>query len=314
MTFIKPAQINQVTPTQAQLHRVNFLKTEHLLIKLFILREDLFHPTISGNKWRKLKYNIIEAKKQGHHTLLTFGGAYSNHIHATAIAGEEFGFKTIGLIRGEEHLPLNPTLVKAIAQGMRLHYIPRGDYRKREEFALFEALKSRFGKFYLIPEGGTNSLAVKGCTEIVTEIKETFDYWCVSCGTGGTLAGIIKGLNGNSQVIGFSALKDGGFLNKSVDNLLAENGSQILQNWEINVDNHFGGYAKFTPELIDFINQFKAIIRIQLDPIYTGKMMFGVFQLATQGFFTPGTKILAIHTGGKQGIEGFNQRNGNIID
>ncbi|MGI9543489.1 MAG: 1-aminocyclopropane-1-carboxylate deaminase/D-cysteine desulfhydrase [Cyclobacteriaceae bacterium] len=296
------------------MHKVSLLKTDYSRIQLSLLREDLLHPTISGNKWRKLKYNLIQAKKQGHHTLLTFGGAYSNHIHATAAAGKEFEFKTIGLIRGEKHLPLNPTLQQAQSWGMQLHYVSRNDYKNKDQPQFIKALKSKFGQFYLLPEGGTNNLALEGCAEMVKVVETTFDYWCVPCGTGGTMAGIVKGLNGRSKVIGFSALKDGGSINRNVDNLLAGNGSETLVNWEINVDNHFGGYAKFTPELINFVNQFKAQHQIQLDPIYTGKMMLGIFKLATQGFFPVGTRILAVHTGGKQGIKGFNQRNGNIID
>jgi len=298
----------------APIHEVKGTQFEVSGISVYLLREDLLHPIISGNKWRKLKYNLIEAKKLGHQTLLTFGGAFSNHIHATAAAGNEFGFKTIGVIRGEEHLPLNPTLDQAKSWGMQLNYISRNEYRNKEQSEFIEALGSKYGEFYLIPEGGSNSLAVRGCTEIVTEVHQTFDFWCVPCGTGGTLAGIVNGLNGSSKVIGFSALKNGSFLNQNVDNFLIKNGYKLPKKWEINVDNHFGGYAKFTRELIDFINQFKAEHQIQLDPIYTGKMMLGILRLSTQGYFPSGSRILAVHTGGKQGIEGFNRRNGNIID
>jgi len=283
-------------------------------VKLFLLREDLHHSTISGNKWRKLKYNLIEAKKLSHHTLLTFGGAYSNHIHATAAAGKEFGFKTIGLIRGEKHERLNPTLRAAQDWGMRLQYVSRNEYKLRELPEFVEGLKSKFGKFYLLPEGGTNYLAVQGCAEMVLGVKENFDYWCVSCGTGGTLVGIIQGLQGQAKIIGFSALKNGGFLRGNVSTLLGEFGAENHHNWEINVDNHFGGYAKFTRGLIDFINQFKTRHQIPLDPIYTGKMMCGIFGLARQSYFPKNSRVLAIHTGGIQGITGFNQRNGNIIN
>lgn len=274
-------------------------------LQLFIKREDLLHPHISGNKWRKLKYNIIEAQKQRHDTLLTFGGAFSNHIYATAAAGREFGLHTIGIIRGEAHLPLNPTLQFATEQGMQLHYVSRADYRQKNHPEFIEQLHKKYGKFYLLPEGGTNVLAVKGCTEMVNNLPHS-DYICCSCGTGGTLAGILSGLQGKSQVIGFSALKEGDFLKTEVDQLTKAYDGRVHQNYQIISDLHFGGYAKATQALVDFINAFKREHHIQLDPVYTGKMLYGIFSLAKQGFFAKNSTILAIHTGGVQGITGFN--------
>lgn len=272
-------------------------------VELLIKREDLNHPIISGNKWRKLKYNLLEAKKQGYSKLLTFGGAFSNHIYATAGAGKEFGFETIGIIRGEEHLPLNPTLSFAIASGMHLEYMDRATYRSKSAPEVINLLKQQFGDFYLIPEGGTNSLAIQGCEEIIPEIEVDFDYLCCPVGTGGTMAGLISGLDGRSKVIGFSSLK-GDFLTAEVANLLKES-DMDYDNWSVNTAYHFGGYARTKPALLEFMNGFEKRHQIPLDPVYTAKMMFGIYDLAQSGFFPTGTRIIAVHTGGLQGKAGF---------
>ena len=268
-----------------------------------IKREDLNHSTISGNKWRKLKYNLKKAKKQGYTSLLTFGGAYSNHIYATAAAGKEFGFKTIGVIRGEEHLPLNPTLAFAQTQGMHLHYMDRTTYRDKSKPEIIDSLKATYGEFYLIPEGGTNALAIKGCSEIIDEIDEPFEYLCCPVGTGGTIAGLIAGLAGKSNIIGFSSLK-GDFLKQEVSDLLANNHT-LHDNWTIATDYHFGGYAKTKPQLLDFMHEFEQQHKVPLDPIYTGKMLYGIYDMIRSDRFIPGSRILVIHTGGLQGKAGF---------
>lgn len=283
-------------------------------VKLYIKREDLTDPIISGNKYRKLKYNLIYAKKHGFYTLLTFGGAYSNHIHAVAYAGYKFGFKTIGIIRGEEIKPLNPTLEDARSFGMELHYISRTAYRNKNERQFIESLKNKFGDFYLIPEGGSNSLAVRGCNEILLEDEKRFDHVCCACGTGGTLAGIITSLDGMKKVWGFPVLKQGEFLKKDISRLIYNYNKKSYTNWDLINDYHFGGYAKYTFDLISFINRFKKNQKIQLDPIYTGKLFFGIYDRIKRGFFTSGDNILAIHTGGLQGIRGFNNRFGNLIE
>ncbi len=292
---------------EAPVQPVNAPEINQAGLQLFVKREDLLHPHISGNKWRKLKYNLETAKSQRYHTLLTFGGAFSNHIHATAAAGKEFGLQTIGIIRGEETLPLNPTLQFATEQGMHLHYVGREDYRYKESAEFINHLHQQLGDFFLLPEGGTNALAVKGCTEIARGLPQ-YDYICCSCGTGGTLAGIVASLAGKSRVLGFPALKGGDFLKGEVDQLTLNYSGKKYQNFELITDFHFGGYAKATSELVDFINDFKQRFCIQLDPVYTGKMMYGIFALTKQGFFKTGSTILAIHTGGLQGIAGFNQR------
>jgi len=282
-------------------------------VRLFIMRDDLIHPLISGNKWRKLKYNLLAAREAGEATMLTFGGAYSNHIHAVAAAAKEYGYKSIGIIRGEEHLPLNPTLADAKAMGMAIHYIDRPTYRLKDTGEFLESLQQRFGKFYLIPEGGTNDLAIKGAAEIVAGIENEYDYFCLACGTGGTTTGIISGLNGKGEVLGFSVLK-GNFHQLEIQSWLNKINKEKLANWQVDTEYHFGGYAKHSSGLIDFINKFKIEYNIQLDPIYTGKMMFGVFDLIRLGKFRKDTSVLAIHTGGLQGIKGFNERFGELIE
>ena len=271
-------------------------------ITLYLKREDTIHPFVSGNKYRKLKYNLLEAKKQGKDTLLTFGGAFSNHIAATAYAGQEQGLKTIGVIRGEElenKWQNNPTLNMAHEYGMQFHFVSRSDYRLKNELSFLQDLAARFGDFYLLPEGGTNKLAVKGCTEILTQDDATFDYICSAVGTGGTVAGLINASRPHQTVLGFPALK-GNFLIEEI-RTFAQN-----QRWQLVTDYHFGGYAKVDQQLIDFINLFKNETGIPLDPIYTGKMLFGIFELVKRDVFSPGSQILAIHTGGLQGIQGMN--------
>ena len=283
-------------------------------VQLFIKREDLLHPHISGNKWRKLKYNLQAAREQGHEVLLTFGGAFSNHIAAVAAAGKEFSLRTIGIIRGEEHLPLNATLTFAKKQDMRLHYMDRSTYKEKEQPEVIQQLREQFGKFYLIPEGGSNALAVQGCAEIVNDIDTSaYDYLCTACGTGGTLAGLVAGMNRKKQLLGFPALKGGSFLKTEVDKLTREYNGQLYHNYQLMTDYHFGGYAKWTPELLNFMNIFRDVTGVPLDPIYTGKMLFGIYDLVQKGFFKPGTRLLAIHTGGLQGIQGFKERFGDLI-
>ena len=302
-------QHQQLPPIPLQQIKIDFLEEKN--IQLYVLREDLINPTISGNKWRKLFYNLQEARHQGKNQLLTFGGAFSNHIAATAAAGKQFGFKTIGIIRGEEHLPLNPTLQLAYENGMQFHYVDRTFYREKKYDVLFlETLKEQYGDFYLVPEGGSNAFAVKGCTEIIKNINIDYDIICCACGTGGTIAGIIASVDETKQVIGFPALKGGEFLKNDIQQLLADYQQQFSveinhPNWSLNTDYHFGGYAKITPELIDFVNDFYQNHSIPLDLIYTGKMLFGIYEMAKMSAFFNGKKIVAIHTGGLQGNCGF---------
>ncbi|EAZ95671.1 putative D-cysteine desulfhydrase (DcyD) [Flavobacteria bacterium BAL38] len=272
-------------------------------IELYMKRDDLLHPIISGNKFRKLKYNIEEAKRLGFATLLTFGGAFSNHILAVAGAGAEYGFTTIGVIRGEElesKIHENPTLVKAQELGMQFYFVSRSAYRDKESLSFIANLQKIFGNFYLLPEGGTNELAIKGCEEILTnEDKQFFTHVVSAVGTGGTFSGIINSSNEKQQLIGFSSLK-GAFLSDVIRNFV------VKTNWDINDDYHFGGYGKVTDELIEFLNSFYNQTTIPLDPVYTGKMVFGVLDKIRNGYFPENSKILMIHTGGLQGIKGMN--------
>jgi 1-aminocyclopropane-1-carboxylate deaminase len=271
-------------------------------VRLFVKREDLNHPTVSGNKWWKLKYNLDEALKGGHTTLLTFGGAYSNHIYATAAAAQVLGLHSIGVIRGEEMFPLNPTLSFAKACGMQLKFISRDAYRRKTENEFIGHLHHQYGDFFLIPEGGTNELALKGCEEFAKDILSGihFDYLCLAAGTGGTLAGIVRGLDAKREVIGFSALKGGSFLNEEISTLLTGN-SKPLSKWRIETDYHFGGYGKRTRELEDFMIDQWRVHHIPLDRVYTSKMLYGVYDLIRRAEFPRGSTLLALHTGGLQG-------------
>ena len=273
-------------------------------IELWIKREDEIHPFISGNKYRKVKYNIDEAKRRNLDTLLTFGGAFSNHILAVAVAGKELGLKTIGVIRGNElenNFNVNPTLSFANSCGMQFKFVSREVYREKTSKEFINSLELEFGKFYLLPEGGTNTFAISGCEEILNKEDENFDYICSAVGTGGTISGLINSSISHQKVLGFPALK-GDFLNHEIKKYTSKT------NWQLINDYHFGGYAKINNTLVEFINKFKDDFGIPLDPVYTGKMLFGIFDMIEKGKFKKGSKILAIHTGGLQGILGMNMR------
>ncbi|MBX9889319.1 MAG: pyridoxal-phosphate dependent enzyme [Flavobacteriaceae bacterium] len=272
-------------------------------ISVAIKREDLIHPIVSGNKFRKLKYNLLEAINQKKDTIVTFGGAFSNHIAAVAYAGQQNGLKTIGVIRGEElkdQNDLNPTLKFAKSCGMQFEFVSREVYRLKNEESFLKHLKDSFGDFYLIPEGGTNSLAVKGCEEILTSQDASFDFICCAVGTGGTISGIVNSAKPNQKILGFPALK-GDFLQDEIRIFVKNN------NWELITKYHFGGYGKVSEDLISFINTFYTTTKIPLDPIYTGKMLYGVLDLIESNYFPAQSKILVIHTGGLQGIKGMNE-------
>jgi 1-aminocyclopropane-1-carboxylate deaminase/D-cysteine desulfhydrase-like pyridoxal-dependent ACC family enzyme len=289
-------------------------------VELWVKRDDLLFPKgiphawlFGGNKIRKLKLNLLEAQRYGHDTLLTFGGAFSNHIAATAAVGHAIGWHTIGIIRGERVLALNPTLAFAKSSGMQLEFVTRSDFRQKNHPEFIGHLRRQFGTFYLLPEGGTNLLAVNGVAEITAELESQLtplpDYLCVAAGTGGTAAGIIAGLAGRSQVLVFPVLR-GGFMAEAIAGCLDLAGCGSLTNWQVVQDYHFGGYARWRPELLQFLAMIRDQFGVDLDPVYTGKLFFGVFDLARKGFFPKGSSILVVHTGGQQGIEGFRQRFG----
>jgi len=284
------------TPTPVQeirdetLHRAG--------VRLLVKREDLNHPLVSGNKWWKLLYNLKEARRLGKPTLLTFGGAYSNHIYATAAAARELGFGSVGIIRGEATQPLNATLQFAQQQGMRLQYISREDYRQKDSVAFQERLYRQYGDVYIIPEGGTNALAVQGCMEFARVLREiSFDCVCLAVGTGGTMAGLIDGLDADKRILGVSVLK-GDFLEAEVKRLIT---GSVADNWSVLTDYHHGGYARATPALLAFMRDMERDHDLPLDQVYTAKLMWAVLREAAKGAFERGTTVLAIHTGGLQG-------------
>lgn len=284
--------------------------TERQGIRLYIKRDDLLQPTgderFCGNKVRKLQYNLPAARSAGFERLLTFGGAFSNHIAAVAAAGRFYGFSTIGVIRGEAHAVLNPSLQQAQEDGMLLYYIDRESYRLKNTEAMLAPLRHQFGPFYLIPEGGTNELALRGAAGIISELKEQMeqlpDYICAACGTGGTLAGMIRGSLGQSHLLGIPALK-GNFMQQEINRLLGPEAE--AQNWSVHNEYHFGGYAKFPPELRRFVDAFREEYGIMPDPVYTAKLFYAVLDLINRGFFAAGTSILMLHSGGLQGWKGF---------
>lgn len=257
-------------------------------------RDDLIHSELTGNKWRKLKYNIEQAKREGASTLLTFGGAYSNHIRAVAAAGYYFGFRTVGVIRGEEHSPLNPSLAYAKDRDMQLSYMDRSSFRNKTSSETIERLHEEFGDFYLVPEGGSNALALRGCAELVDEIDVHFDVICCACGTGGTLAGIAAALTEGQKAIGFSVLKGADFLSNDVAALQKAAFGHPSSGWSIEHDFHFGGFAKKTSELEAFIAEFYERHGLMLEWVYVAKMMYGLFELIRQERFELGTVIIAV--------------------
>lgn len=275
-------------------------------MQLSLKREDLNDATIQGNKWLKLKPNLELARQQGYKKLLTFGGCYSNHIYATAAAGQRFGFETIGIIRGPEPKQYSPTLQFAQKAGMQLHFIDRSLYRKISELQTQQAISRPFQPAYILPEGGSNALAVSSCAEYARSLPQDYDIICCACGTGGTLAGLIQGLNHSKKVIGFPVLKGGDFLYSDIQSYLsAGNRHQSYNNWSLISDYHFGGYGRCTSPLENFIIEFYQQQEILLEPVYTGKMLFALFDLIEKGYFQKNTRILAIHSGGIQGLDGF---------
>lgn len=296
--------------TPSPIERFNCTLFDDKELDVRIKRDDLIHPDIMGNKWRKLKYNLQYAYDNGIPGILTFGGAYSNHIAATAAACREFGFRSIGVIRGDElNANSNSTLRFASKCGMRLFFVTRKEFREIK--LMPKEFVGRFPDYLCLPEGGTNDLAIKGCEEIIEELDRPFDFITTPLGTGGTMAGMLKGLKGNHYLLGFPALK-GEFVHNEFARLCTDH-LISFQNYKIFTDFHFGGYGMVTEDLVRFINQIKTDTSLQLDPIYTGKMVYGLHQLVRNDYFPKGSSILVLHTGGLQGIEGFNEKHPEMI-
>ncbi|MCS6885697.1 MAG: pyridoxal-phosphate dependent enzyme [Acidobacteriota bacterium] len=259
-------------------------------VRVLVKRDDLVHEQVQGNKWRKLKYNLLRAKELGYKRIVTFGGAYSNHVYAVSAAGWLLGFETVAIIRGEER-PFNHVLSKAVAFGMKLEYLSRREYRRKDSPEALRLLE-RYSPCYVLPEGGTNHLAVEGVSELIAELNFDYDYICCACGTGGTLAGLVSGLAGRRYCIGVSVLKGGGFLLDEVRRFTSHDNYCVL------LDYHFGGYAKTKPPLQNFIEEFVFRHGIPLEPVYTGKLFYAVYDLVRQGAFKRGSTIVLLHTGG----------------
>jgi 1-aminocyclopropane-1-carboxylate deaminase len=281
--------------------RINNALLDQHKVELWIKRDDLLHPIISGNKWRKLKYSLQHAVSLSMNTIVSMGGAYSNHLHTLAYTGKVLGLNTIGLVRGEPASALTPTLRDAQNWGMALKFISRTEYRALRQYKLFDSFPELKTQQYWLPEGGAQALALQGVAELVSEIALPYDTICVPCGTGATLAGIIGAVPDSVNILGFAVLKNAGFLNTDVNTLLAI----PRRNWQINLAYHFGGYAQTNASLTSFIEEFKFNTKISLEPVYTGKMMYALYDLLKQGYFKPGQRIIAIHTGGLQGNRGF---------
>jgi len=272
----------------------------HPELNLYLLRLDLIDTEISGNKWFKLKYNLDEAIKLQKQQIVTFGGAFSNHIAATAKACNILGIKSYGIIRGEKIE--NHTLKLAKENGMELKFVSRTLYRDKFSLMKWLALEFDLNKCYIIPEGGANQLGVEGCKEIVDLVNIPFNYIAMACGTATTLSGVTSALNENQTGLGFAALKEAAFLSDEVNkNLLKLNKS----NFKIIEDYHFGGYAKHNVQLLSFINNFEKEHHIKLDFVYTAKMMYGLLDLIQQNYFPKHSTIVAIHSGGLQGNSGI---------
>ena len=272
-------------------------------IELWLKRDDLLHPIISGNKWRKLKYSLNHALSLEKTTLVSMGGAYSNHLHALAFVGKCLNLKTKAFIRGEKPVILNSTLQDLLAWNMALEFVSREEYRTLRNFKSHDTFPDLKNDGYWIPEGGYLPFALQGVGECIAEIQSDYDVICTACGTGTTLAGLINAVPKQKKVIGFAALKGADFLIDEVTNLLPN--ADLSKNWQINLDYHFGGFAKKTPSLLQFIADFEQHHHVSLEPIYTGKLLFGLFELIQRDFFPAGTKIIALHTGGLQGKRGF---------
>lgn len=286
-------------PADSPLQRLADPFPEPVPIRLFLKRDDRLHPLVSGNKWRKLKYNLVAAAEQQDDTLLTFGGAYSNHLYATAAAGKVFGFRTIGIVRGEElaRAPRNPTLAFCESCGMRLHFVSRTEYRRKDDPDYLAELRQRFGRVYILPEGGTNDLAVRGAAELMPEIIAQLgavpDVVCCPVGTGGTVAGLAASAPPGVSVLGFLALKASDFR--------LPGSASSAANVHLVTPYHFGGYARTTPVLLDFMDAFERKTKVRVEPIYTAKMLYGIYDLTRQGYFSNGATVVAVHTGGLQG-------------
>jgi len=310
MSFIENilSQLINDSPLQVITHPKLTAKQLTLSIK----RDDLLHSDISGNKWRKLKHNLLYAEKNNIKHLISFGGAFSNHIHAIAAASYHLQFKATGIIRGEAHYASNPTLSQAQQWGMQLQFIDRKTYRQKEHIEYLQQLQLQHPNAYIIPEGGSNKLAIPGVEEIVKELiqqtEQPIDHLFTATGSAGTLSGLISGAlkyTPATQVHGIAVLKNAQYLTQKVAHFVPDH-KQL--NWSLHTQYHEGGYAKISPALAHFCHTFTQQTQIPIEPVYTGKMLYALWQLIEQDYFTAGSHIVAVHTGGLQGLAGLKEQ------
>lgn len=270
-------------------------------VEVYIKRDDLIHPIVSGNKWRKLKYNFEAFRSSAKSGIITLGGAYSNHLVASAEACWQQDIPLLAIVRGEQ--VSNDSLDFCRAKGMRIEFISRSDYRTIRENGLPREMLEKYPDFHFIPEGGSNLEGIRGCQEILSEVKEHFDLVFCPVGSGTTLCGLISGPKG-AGIVGVSSL-NGGFMEKEIAHMLSKYNLAQVNPWSVSSDFHFGGFAKVTQDLVDFTRSFKEVSGIQLDYIYSAKMVYGLCEMLRSGEIPQGTKLLLIHTGGLQGNASF---------
>lgn len=286
-----------IIPDKPVIHPLNFKWYQSQVQCIDMLRLDMLHPDISGNKWFKLKHNIFDAQSRGSKLILTFGGGYSNHLAATASAAKIFGIPAIGVVRGT-YTGLTPTLQFCVDNGMQLHFVSHDDYKRKEDKDWLAGLLNCFPDAYIIPEGGANEQGRIGAEEIATFIPQHYTHICVSVGTGTTMAGICNGVKGGQAVYGYTPMKGGKYL---AENIATHINEGCMVRWQLFDDWHFGGFGKIDNELIGFMNDFYNFNHIPLDRVYTAKMMYGVQQQLNAGIFPGNANVLCIHTGGLQG-------------
>ncbi len=289
------------------LQMVETILSKQFGVNLLIKRDDLIHPTISGNKWRKLKYNLRYAQKSGSKLIISFGGAYSNHLHALAFAAQDAGIKVLAIVRGE-YDPFNPTIAAIKMQGVAVEFVSRIEYRQRNDAQYISQLQHKYPNATIIPEGGTNELAVQGVAELIDELPTSeIDYICVPCGSGGTTAGLLSKLPPDIKVISVPVLKNAAYLKQDIASLIKpmlwdDTNLLFIEGYD------FGGYGKIKPELLEFIEDFYQQTGVKIEPVYSGKMIFAICELISKGYFKRGSTIVLIHTGGMQGLDGMRQR------
>lgn len=289
-----PSPVQVITPSWLGLQRVT----------VSVKRDDLIHPVISGNKWRKLKHALIPAVDNKVPHIISFGGGFSNHLHALGYCCHKLDIQFTAIVRGNYSQNLSPMLQDLRDWNTDIHYVDRKTYQLRTDSNYLATLQQQHASALLIPEGGSQLQALQGVKEIIDELQSQYDFILAPVASGGTLAGLITGLAETSQqsgcqVLGIGVLKGQGYLEQLVSDLLPDEGQ--MKNWQINHDHHFGGYAKFNEDLIEFCHEFAQQTNIAIEPVYSGKLFFALRKLMAREYFPQGSRILVLHTGGLQG-------------